>query len=277
MKRILGIYLLLQILLIPNVYAEELPTISVGSFDAYIGEKIVVPITIKNNQGCSYLGIKINYDDSSLDFLDSKIKGLENADLKDIQRDEDVITLYAMAFQDNKTMKDNGVIAELSFQVKENAVTSELRLEVTDYGGEDLVDFDFRQENGIIRIAERKVTNSTEDLTQSLPSSEGVVTWKSSDESVTSINEEGIATFSKEGTSKITGLDSDGNIIIEKEYSVVDETKKAKKETEKEDERKKKKPNGIIYIFGSLGILLILSILLIIIKYCHHSRIKKAN
>jgi len=286
MKKILGIFLLLQLLWIPNVYAEELPTISVGSFDAYIGEKIVVPITIENNPGCSYLGIHVYYDMNSLEYVDSKLKGLENADTKDIVRSEDMITLYAMAYSENKSMNDNGVIAELTFNVKENAMTSTLRIEVTDFGGEDLVDYKFIENEGIVRINDKKAPNTKEDLTQSIPSyTEGDVTWKSSDENIATINEQGEVTFSNEGTTTITGTDSEGNVVVEKDYKVVDdhkenqqEEKKVKdKESKKDNQKENQKETTPIYILITIGILFIVGCIIILVIKLKKNKKNKAN
>jgi len=284
MKKILGILLALQVILIPNVYASELPTISVGSFDAYIGEDIVVPITIKNNPGCSYLGIHIYYDTNSLEYVNSKLKGLSNSDMKDIVHSNDVITLYAMAYTEGKFMNDNGVVAEITFHVKENAINSTLRMEVTDFGGEDLVDYEFNQEDGMIRIGNKKEPNTKEDLKAELPpSSNEVTTWSSNDESIAAVDENGNVTFSNEGTTTVTGLDKDGNVVIEKDYTVVDENKKeeGKKQGAKKKENKKEKQeskeNEFFYILIVLGTILILSLIIILLIYKHCSKSKKAN
>lgn len=259
MKKILGIFFLLQILWIPNGYANELPTISVGSFDVYVGEKIVVPITIKNNPGCSYLGIKVSYDENGLEYIDSKLKGLENADMKNIQKDDNVITLYAISFQEDKSMDDNDVIAEITFMVKEKATTSTLRVDVTDFGGNDLVDYEFRENDGIIRIVDKRLSNTKEDLTQYLsPSTDAVIIWKSMDEDIAEVDERGQVFFSNQGTTTITGIDSDGNIVVEKEYTVVDEVKQQQSE--------EKQKNQEFFIFISFGVFLILCCILIFIR-----------
>ncbi len=271
MKKILGIFLLLQVLWIPNVYAEELPTISVGSFDAYIGEKIVVPITIENNPGCSYLGVKIYYDMNSLEYVDSKVKGLKGADMKDIVRSEDMITLYAMAFNEGKIITDNGVVAEITFHVKESASTSTLRMEVTDFGGEDLVDYEFNQKEGVIRIADKKDLDSSENLTQLVPpTTEGEITWKSDDEKVATIDEQGNIKFSGEGSTTITGTDSEGNVVLEKDYTVVDQ----EKEKQKEKKNNQSKNHIFSYILIPLGILLIVGCIIILIIFSHKKKSK---
>ena len=284
MKKILGILVVLQVLFVPNVYAKELPTISVGSFDAYIGEKIVVPVTIENNPGCSYLGIHIYYDTNSLEYVSSKLKGLSNSDMKDIVNSNDVITLYAMAFTEGKSINDNGVVAEITFTVKENAKTSTLRMEVTDFGGEDLVDYEFNQNDGTIRIADKKDLNTSEDLTQLVPpNTNGEVIWKSKDENIATVDDKGNVTFSNEGNTTITGLDKDGNVVIEKDYTVVDQNKKEtekkqeekKKEDTKEKEKKQERENSLIYILIALGTILIICLVTILLK--HKLKNKKAN
>lgn len=281
MKKLLGIFLLLQVLWIPNVYAEELPTISVGSFDAYIGEEITVPITIQNNPGCSYLGVKIYYDLNQLEYVNSKLKGLKNADMKDIVRSNDMITLYAMAIDEGKYMKDQGTIAEITFHVKEDATTSTLRIEVTDFGGEDLVDYQFKQVEGVIRIADKKNLYSKDDLTQLVPpTTEGEVIWKSDDEKVATIDEQGNITFSGEGSTTVTGTDSDGNIVLEKEYKVVADKKENPKDKENKNKTKQnehKKNELFIYTLISLGILSIIIVILLIARFSFKKKKSKEN
>lgn len=281
MKKVLGICLLLIYTLVPNVYAKELPTISVGSFDVSIGDKISVPIQLENNEGFSYIGIKITYDESSLKYVEAELIGLEEADLKDIANDKDTVTMYAVCMNETKVIKTNGSIANITFQVKEEAKNSNLKIEVTDYGKEDLIDLEYIKQDGEIRVLRKQSVKEKEDLNQYIPpTNEQEIYWESQDPTVATIDKDGIITFQEEGKTTITGKDEKGNVIVSKEYNVVNEKKEQKEEkiTQKDEELKTEKevllsPNSIVVIV--LILVTIVSSILIIKKIRNIKRMHK--
>lgn len=202
-----------------NVYAKELPTITVGSYNAYIGEKITIPVNLSNNEGVSFLGFKIEFDTESLEYVDSKINGLENAQLKEIDiNDKNIITLYALTIDEEKTINDNGEIATLTFKVKEDAKSSEIKINVTDYGNANLEQLERNSSNGNVKILIKM--DSGEKI--QIEKDDNVASFETSDSNIATVDEEGNINFKKNGEVTIISRDKEGNILEEKTYKVKD-------------------------------------------------------
>lgn len=256
MKKILGMILLLICILFSNVYANELPTLTVGSFDASIGEEITIPITLENNRdGFACIGLKIGYDSKNLEYVSAKIKGLKEAQMKDISNTNDSIFLYALVYDDDKILKDNGVIAEIKFKVKDNAITSDLKVVQLDYGDKELNRLEYKVNDGKIKIVEKEKKSSTKDLSSLIENKENKkIKWKSSDNKIAIVDKDGKVTFKNNGTTVITAEDDDGNLLLEKEYKV----------TSKDSKNDNKKEISIVGILVFI-FLVIVSIIAIII------------
>lgn len=227
MKKILGITLLIISMLFSNVYASELPTITIGSSNASIGDEITIPVTLENNKdGFACIGLKISYNSRSLEYVSAKIKGLKDAQMKDISNTNDIVFLYALVYDDDKILKDNGVIAEIKFKVKDEAITSDLKVVQLDYGDKELNRLEHKTNDGKVKILEKGKISSTKDLSNLIENKDNKkIKWKSSDNKVATVDKDGKVTFKKDGNAVITAVDEDGNILLEKEYNVSNKNK----------------------------------------------------
>ena len=232
MKKIFIILFILVLSIYPNLTckAEELPTIKVGSCYAYNGEKVSIPITIKNNKGFSYLGAKIRYDSTKLKYVSSKLRGLNNASMKKI----------------DIGINDNGEIASIDFEVINNDL-EEIPVEITvDSFGKDRTDIKTKSINGVVKVIDfakkgssldlsdkvqkrndeyivnnkDKKDNKTKDEDSQVKKAETI--WKSSNEDVATVDKKGNVTFKNNGTVSITARDENNNLLLEKKYKVDD-------------------------------------------------------
>ena len=252
MKKIL----LIALLVLSNllfVKAEELPTFEVGSYNAIVGEEITISVSIKNNAGFNYIGFKLEYDTTSLEYVDSRIIGLDDFELKQITNNSNnKIVMYAISLADS-LMKENGEIAKIKFKVKENAKTSDLKIDVTDYGvsSGEAIKFDFK--NGKVTISNANKVGDTldtkDDFEVENPSD---YKWESSDNSVASVSEDGKITFKKDGDVTITQKDKDGNVINSKVYKISN------------NQNKNENENNLTYIIIIIVVIIILLVLAVL-------------
>lgn len=256
-KILLIIFSIISIFLVYKVNAEELPTFEVGSYNAFIGEEITIPISLKNNQNCAYLGLKISYDTNSLEYIDSHVNGLKNATMKGIKiNDNNIITLYALTTSHDTFIDDNGIIAEITFKVKENAKDTTFETKVTDYGTDELEEIPHNIINGQIIIYDKVTEKDNINVNEIIEKDKMSKDWEISNHDIAEIDENGQLTFKKEGEVTITGTDSEGNIITKK-YKYVN--------NEKTSSTEKKLSSKTIIITTIIVIIIISAILIFII------------
>lgn len=236
-----------------NVKAEELPIFTIGSSTAYKDETITVPITLQNNPGFSYLGVKIRYDSSKLEYVSSNLTNdFNNADLKGIEINaKKTITLYALTSSDN-LIKVAGKIAEIKFKVISDKI-EDISIEATidNFGNSNDEEIAISKKDGIIHVVNHGEVGKKEVIEKDNIKSDKVI-YKSSNEDVATISEDGIVTFKNSGTTEIEVTDENGNSLYKKEYKV--DIPNAK------DRNKNDKKNNI-YLYIVLG--LFISIILI--------------
>lgn len=221
MKKIL----LIAIIVLSNILfvrAEELPTIEVGSYNAINGEEITIPVSIKNNIGFTYIGFKIDYDIESLEYLDSKIIGLEDFSLKQITNNKNNrIVMYAISLDDSNMVNDDTKVAEIRFKVKDNAKTSDLKISETSFGTAQNRKMEIKTVDGKIVISKKVEKDDTisvsDDFNVENPQE---YKWESSDPDIATVDSDGKVTFKKNGEVTITQKDKDDVIINEKTFSV---------------------------------------------------------
>lgn len=220
MKKIL----LIAIMVLSNIFivnAEKLPTIEVGSYAANINEEITIPVSIKNNIGFTYIGFKINYDIESLEYVDSKLIGLENFYLKEITNNKNNrIVMYAISLNDKDIIKKDTKLAEITFKVKKNAKTSDLKIEVTDLGTNENKNMKFQGISGKVTIAKEVKVNDSVDAKDFEVENPKDYNWESSDPKIANVDENGEVTFKDNGEVTITQKDKDDNVINTKTYTV---------------------------------------------------------
>lgn len=271
--------LLIGILFIKNIDAAELPTFEVGNSLVKTGEEIEVPISIKNNVGFSVIGMKIDFDENSLTYIDGEMLGFENFSMKDLAiNDSKIISFYAISF--NEVYTNNQNLLMLKFKVNDNALDSDINLDVTDYATSELETLEYQVINGRITITNQKEVQNENIENDPKPKEEDnskpVLDKKiekvkagnkinynlennhkleSSNPDIAVINEDNTITFNKPGEVEIVETNEYGEIVNTKQYNVI-----------------KKRPI-IIYII----IILFLLAFILIIKYIYnkHKKLKK--
>ncbi len=249
-------------LLTLNVKAKELPIFTIGSSTAYKGEIVTIPITLKNNPGFSYLGVKIRYDSSKLDYVDSYLTAdFSAATLKGIEiNDKKTITLYAIT-SDDTLIKSNGKIAEMKFKILSDKI-EDIKIEATidNFGNNTNSEININKKDGIINIANHGIVGKNEVLEKdNFP--ENNVTYKSTNDKVASIDKDGNITFNGNGNATIEVIDENGKTIYRKEYKVDTIPKKEQKSNS----------NKLLYIFlGLFSCIVIISLVFFVRKRAHN-------
>ena len=245
-----------------NVKAKELPIFTIGSSTAYKDEIITVPITLKNNPGFSYLGVKIRYDSSKLDYVDSYLTAdFTNASSKGIEINaKKTITLYALT-SGNALIKADGKIAEIQFKVISNKI-EDIKVEATidNFGNANNEEIDISKEDGIIHVLNHGEVGK-EEVIEEANLTDKKVTYKSSNEDVATVSEDGIVTFKNSGTTEIEAIDENGNVLYKKNYKV-----------DNPDDKKEKniKKNKNIYLYVILGFFICIMIAIFFFFKKHH-------
>lgn len=262
LKKLTLILIGISILFNINVKAEELPTFKVGSCTAYKGETITVPIYLENNPGFDFLGIKIRYNSEKLEYVESYLTAeFTGASLKGIEINaKKTITLYALTSEDEKAIDVQGKIAEIKFKVlADNFEDVPIEATIDNFGKGRNEKIDITKIDGNVHILVHGVIGEKENLSSELDElleknniDNKNIKWRSSNEDVATVDEEGSVTFKDNGTAKIEATDEDGNVLYEKSYKV------DKKNTTKTSDTTK-----VNYFVIFLIILLILIILII--------------
>ncbi len=270
--------ILINTFFIENIDAVELPTFEVGNSLVKIGEEIEVPIAIKNNVGFSVIGMKIDFDENSLTYIDGEMLGFENFSMKDLAiNDSNIISFYAISF--NEVYTNNQNLLLLKFKVNEDAIDNDINLDVTDYATSELETLEYQVINGRITVTnskeEQNDNNKTETKTSEEDNSKSVIDRRiekvktgkkiyynlennhkleSSNTDIAVINEDNTITFNKTGEVEIVETNEYGEIVNTKQYNVI-----------------KKRP--IIYII----MILILLVFILIIKIIYNKNKKSKN
>ncbi len=259
--------LCLTILLMPNhSQAKELPTLKIGSSSGYKDEILTIPITLENNPGFSYIGAKIRYDATKLEYVNSKLLAFKSAGMRGIEINSyKTITLYALTI-DDKLFEENGKIGEIQFKVlseEEEEVPIEVTIDNFGKGEGDAIEI--KKEDGVIQVKSHGTIDKQEDLSKEIDEKAEDITWKSSNEDIAEVDEKGNVVFHDEGEVTIEAVDKDGKTVYKKEYKVDDGKKVNEEEKEEKETKETSKKNQSSYILG--GVILLVIILLLFILY----------
>ncbi len=223
MKKLLIGFVLFIVVCTNNVYAQSLPTFKVGKL-TYNNDEISVPLELINNNGFNALGIKITYDTDSLEYIDGNLENLDGYELKGVTENKNhIIVIYAISTVEETLFKGDGVIANLKFRIKEKAVDSSLKINVTDYGTNENNYLDFFVENGVIRVPKDAKVDEKISIKDDNASN-----YTTSNEDVAEVDENGEIHFVGEGDVTIQSKDEYGMVINEHKYVVKSDTSKNK-------------------------------------------------
>ena len=135
--------------------ASEIPTISVSDISADAGDTVDVEVSLENNPGIVTLSLLVKYDESVLKLTKVTDTGLfpgktHSSDYKQ------PYTLYWDNGSSGKDITVEGKIATLTFEIAENAVSKDYKLEIS-CDSENTINYglnyvDFAVEGGVITV-----------------------------------------------------------------------------------------------------------------------------
>lgn len=219
---ILSLLLMITSLSAFSAVAASNSTIGFESKTVEAGETVELNLSIKDNPGIAGLAVSIKYDDTALELVETRKGSLFSG----FTADRNFI------WDESKNVTADGVLATFVFKISENASASNYTVDVIVRScvNEDLDDVDeINISNGIITVMAKPVavTGVTLDKnTLSIKSGEKEtlianitpnnatnknLIWKSSDESVATVDKNGLVTGVKKGTATITVTTEDGN------------------------------------------------------------------
>lgn len=142
-------------------WSDYMGQFAIGSAAAMSGETVTIPVSIANNPGVVSLKLSVNYDASVLELISYEKGDFGSEDdnpglsFGPLESPFVINWMDAVATENNV---ENGVIAYLTFKVKEDAPTCRSSLTITFnpndvFGaGEDMPNMEFVAENGAIDI-----------------------------------------------------------------------------------------------------------------------------
>ena len=199
----------------------ETPTISFDTVETEAGETVTLQLSIDNNPGIAGLAVSLKYDTNVLLLTETK-KG----------------TLFSgftaaknFAWDESEDVTTDGVLATFTFKILETAASGEYNIEVIvrSCTNENLDDVICNVQNGKITVKSKPVaatcvtlnkeflslkTGESETLIATVTpdnSTNKAVTWSSDDETIATVDNNGIVTAIKKGTATITVTTEDGD------------------------------------------------------------------
>lgn len=160
MKRILAFLVATMLLCGMCVSAEAVPTISVGSATAYVGDTVSIPVSLENNPGIASFTLGVEYDSECLQF-------------DGYSYDTSVLpgtfeTGKRITWLNTTDTNNNGEIFTLEFTVLDTAAPGKTAVTIT-YGNGDIINFDgedidFTVSAGSVNIAVKGDVDTDGDL-----------------------------------------------------------------------------------------------------------------
>lgn len=131
------------------------PTLTFSGASATAGDEVVICLEIKNNPGLVALELALQYDRDRLTLVKVEDQGL----ITSPTHTPDVnVYPYMLTWEDGlkPDQTASGVLAELTFQIKETAVAGDARIwaDITSVYNADLEDLPFVCEAGMIRVSD---------------------------------------------------------------------------------------------------------------------------
>ena len=256
MKKLFFILIAIITILPINIKEKKKKTtFSLNEVTSTVGSEITMKFNVDNNPEFGILAVKFHYDINKLEYISSKINGLENALLKNVEsNNKGIIALYAITLDTKKLMNDTGNLVEMKFKIKDEVEEDiKIKVEVTDFGKDENTPIEFDSIDGNIIIKkeiEKVYINNTTALNEKIDDKNNVV-WESSDEKIATVDENGNVEFKEAGNVTIKAKDKENNnVIYEKDYQV---------------ETKEKANNYNMIIISIIAILLI-GIIVFLIK-----------
>jgi hypothetical protein len=232
MKKIL-FFILLYLLLIPNVFAEEKTVFSIDSKNSSPGKDITISVYMKNNPSYELVSFELPLDTNLVEFKKCVVNGFEDATMKSCEINPyNKIIFYAFTIntEEDSLLTQTGKLVDIHLKIKDKADKDiPLALKITGFGKDADKPIDYEVESGFIRIAgdiKTKKINEIEELGKEV--GEQSVIWESSDEETAIVDPEGNVEFKGGGNATIVAKDVEGNVVYKKNYFV--NTKEPKKE-----------------------------------------------
>ena len=131
------------------------PTLAFSGASATVGDEVVISLKIKDNPGLVALELALLYDRDRLTLVKVEDKGL----ITSPTHTPDVnVYPYMLTWEDGlkPDQTADGVLAELTFQIKETAAAGEAKVwaEITSAYNANLEDLTFVCETGLVRVSD---------------------------------------------------------------------------------------------------------------------------
>ncbi len=217
------ILIFIVILLMPTIINAKVE-LSLNTINSRPNETVELDLNIKNNEGIGYFNCEIVFDNNKVEYIDSKILGLENALLKEIVLNIDNnLSFYAITIDENKLIDDNDKILNIKFKIKDHISGDiPITIENVSIGKDENIEYDYVVKNGLIHVLNQETVSKDSSINLNSEISSNVnekdIVWSSTNPDVGNIND-GKLSFYKSGKTTVVGKLND-EIIYEKEFIV---------------------------------------------------------
>lgn len=227
--------------------AAETPMFTVSDVNCKAGDEVTVTVECSGNPGISAWKVEVSYYTDALELVSCNSKGAFGTALT--SQTLDTVPFVASWSNDLENVFVNGTLMELTFKVKEDALVGDYLIHLT-YDEDDVYSVElgetitennvyFGVKDGIITVKDDStpVDSITVAPTEKTLKAKGEtftiipavlpenatnknVSFKSSDESVATVNSNGVVTAVANGTATITAVTEDGNKTAECKVTV---------------------------------------------------------
>lgn len=227
--------------------AEEVPMFTVSDVNCKVGDEVTVTVECSGNPGISAWKVEVSYYTDALELVGCNSNGVFGTALT--SQTLDTVPFVVSWSNGLENVSANGTLMELTFRVKDNALVGDYLIHLT-YDEDDVYSVErgetVTENNVYFGVKDGKITVKDDSTpvdsitvapTEKTLKAKGEtftiiptvlpenatnknVSFKSSDESVATVNSNGVVTAVANGTATITAVTEDGNKTAECKVTV---------------------------------------------------------